>query len=453
MESVEKAKQLGLDVLGENYRGAYNSNEVKKYAHELQQYTPETFRKFQIQILEIIRVQTERLWQEAQTLKIPVKREQIETSLATALFVGCYPAVAQGIKGLQTCLQQRGLSNTRVQEIAVWIRDMGFLQGPKDKTDHKEQKTRDAVSHLPEKVDTIQDRFVISKKLGAGTFGAVYLAQDKKTERIVALKQLYPGFHLADVQAEIDLLNYIQRTYPEHTCPPFLACYLGFFVDKKGQYFLSMEYAPGVNLRQYLNQAVRFMETQPKYAKDVVQQIKFVVRQILQHLAALDHLGITQLDFNEGNVLVRRDAKSGPHVTLIDYGALCSNTHDRMCTTKMACTYCAPEQVAPRQNQSTKGSNLVNIQKVPIFALGALLYDVLQGSKLWSVDPRTERDKAAQLISTGMLYGKDAKTWKAPPFSWPYDRALTAMVNAMLIADPQKRPSAAQLIQFLEKPR
>jgi hypothetical protein len=448
MESVERAKQLGATILGDKFAGKYDAAEVRREAQEMKEYTPETYHKFKVQITHLIQVQAKRLMEEAQKLNLPVKMDYLNMLVATALLTGCYSAVGKGILGLQNCFRYNRFDNARVKELGQWVGHMGFLEGTQPQIQSQE-KPRDAISHIPEKVNTIQDRFTISKKLGAGSFGAVYLAQDKITKQTVALKQLYPGFQLRDMQEEIDLLNYIQQQYPQHTCPPFLACYLGFFVDKKDQYYLTMEYAPGINLRDYLRQAVRFMETQPKYAKAVVQQIKFVLKQILQHLAVLNELGITQLDFNEGNVLVRRDAKGMPHVTLIDYGALCSNTHDRVCTTRMPCTYCAPEQILPRQTRSQEAKNLLNIQKTPVFALGALLYDVLQGSDLWSVNPRTERDKAVKLISTGLLYGQEAYSWRAPKFSWPYDAQITDMVNAMLIADPQKRPSAAVLARLL----
>jgi predicted transcriptional regulator len=459
MESVERAKQLGATLLGSKFDGPYYPNEVRQEAQEMKQYTSEAYRKFKIQIIHLIQVQAKRLLEEAQKLNIPVKLAYLNMIVATALLTGCYPAVTKGITGLKTCFKERGLSNQRVEELGQWVRDMGFLEIESVKTTEAKDMMTDKLekkesplklSRNPEQVDKIENRFFIVKKLGEGTFGAVYLAEDKKTKQRVALKQLFPDrFDLEDVQEEIDLLNYIQANYPQHTCPPFLACYVGFFVDQKRHYYLTMEYAPGINLQAYLLELVTLMKTQPQYAKPVVQQIKVVLKQVLQHLSVLEQMGVTQLDFNAGNVLVRKDQKGVPHVTLIDYGALCSNTKNRACTMKMPCTYCAPEQVAPRRTAPGPMKKLGNIQKAPVFALGALLYEVLQGSNLWSVDRRKERDRTIQLMSTGMLYGKEPYAWRAPKFLWPYDVQITNMVNDMLIADPQKRPSASTLARLL----
>ncbi len=94
--------------------------------------------------------------------------------------------------------------------------------------------------------------FEIGKKLGSGKFGKVYLAKEKSSQFIVALKiiskeQLLRSGVENQIRREIEI-----QTHLDH--PNILKLY-GFFWDDR-RIYLILEYAPGGELYKALKKAV-----------------------------------------------------------------------------------------------------------------------------------------------------------------------------------------------------
>jgi serine/threonine protein kinase len=99
----------------------------------------------------------------------------------------------------------------------------------------------------PPKKWTIED-FEFGKALGRGKFGHVYLAREKKSKFIVALKMLYKQ-QLSKSNVEHQLRREIEiQSHLRHK--GILRMY-GFFWDEK-KIYLILEYAPGGELYKEL---------------------------------------------------------------------------------------------------------------------------------------------------------------------------------------------------------
>jgi aurora kinase len=100
--------------------------------------------------------------------------------------------------------------------------------------------------------------FEVGKPLGKGKFGHVYLAREKATSFIVALKVLYKA-ELEQAHVERQLRREIEiQSHLRH--PNILRLY-GYFYDDKRVYLI-LEYAAGGELYKKLRKAGKFGEEQ-----------------------------------------------------------------------------------------------------------------------------------------------------------------------------------------------
>ena len=98
----------------------------------------------------------------------------------------------------------------------------------------------------------------MGKPLGKGKFGHVYLAREKATSFIVALKVLYKA-ELEQAHVERQLRREIEiQSHLRH--PNILRLY-GYFYDDKSVYLI-LEYAAGGELYKKLRKAGKFGEEQ-----------------------------------------------------------------------------------------------------------------------------------------------------------------------------------------------
>lgn len=106
------------------------------------------------------------------------------------------------------------------------------------------------------------DDFEIGKPLGRGKFGHVYLAREKKSKFIVALKVLYKKQLLKSnvehqLRREIEIQSHLRHNN-------ILRMY-GFFWDDK-KIYLILEYAPGGELYKDLKKQPHGRYTEEKAA-------------------------------------------------------------------------------------------------------------------------------------------------------------------------------------------
>jgi serine/threonine protein kinase len=108
--------------------------------------------------------------------------------------------------------------------------------------------------------------FELGKPLGKGKFGHVYLAREKRTGFIVALKVLYKS-ELEEGKVEKQLRREVEiQSHLRH--PNILRLY-GYFYDDKRVYLI-LEYAARGELYKILREAGRFKEEQ---AAQYIQQM------------------------------------------------------------------------------------------------------------------------------------------------------------------------------------
>src|SRR2546421_5568961 len=144
-------------------------------------------------------------------------------------------------------------------------------------------------------------RYEIRSKIGAGGMGEVYLAQDTKLDRKVALKILP-----ADVAANRDRMERFVREAKSAAAlnHPHIA-HIYEIGEGEGVHFIAMEFIDGVTLRDQIHR------DKPPLAK----LLKYLT-QVAEGLAKAHGAGIVHRDLKPDNIMVTRDG----HAKILDFG-------------------------------------------------------------------------------------------------------------------------------------
>jgi len=196
------------------------------------------------------------------------------------------------------------------------------------------------------------DDFDISKSLGRGKFGRVYLAREKKSKFVCALKVLFKDqLHKAKVEhqlrREIEIQSHLRH-------PNILRLY-GYFYDDKRVYLI-LEYAPQGELYKKLQQCGRFSEKQAAtYIYNLADALFYCHRKAVIHR-----------DIKPENLLIGRDGE----LKLSDFGWSVHTPHFRRTTLCGTLDYLPPEMVMGKHHD----------HKVDNWSLGVLTFELLCGS-------------------------------------------------------------------------
>ena len=210
----------------------------------------------------------------------------------------------------------------------------------------------------PTQLGTLFGRYRIERILGAGGMGIVYLAEDLRLGRRVALK--IPKF---DVDGKLHLVERFRReartmglVQHRHLCPIFDVA------EQDGQHYLTMAFIDGETLGQALKRGATFS----------TRQIAELVRKLALALEAAHRAGVVHRDLKPANVMIDR---SGEPIVM-DFGlAWMVHETDARVTQSGAIigtpAYMSPEQAEGEPDKIGAASD--------IYSLGAMLYELLAG--------------------------------------------------------------------------
>jgi tetratricopeptide (TPR) repeat protein/tRNA A-37 threonylcarbamoyl transferase component Bud32 len=202
----------------------------------------------------------------------------------------------------------------------------------------------------------LANRYEILSVLGSGGMGAVYKAQDRELDRVLALKVIRPG--LASNAAIVDRFKQEIRLSHKVTHRNVVRMY--DLSEDGGMRFVTMELVAGRDLRSILEERGKLP---PEEAVDILQQICLA-------LQTAHGAGILHRDLKPQNVM-RED--SG-RVVVMDFGLARTIEDDRGMTQTGALVgtvdYMSPEQAMGKELD----------QRSDIFAVGLIGYEMLTGA-------------------------------------------------------------------------
>jgi eukaryotic-like serine/threonine-protein kinase len=218
-------------------------------------------------------------------------------------------------------------------------------------------------------------RYEIRAKLGEGGMGEVYLAEDTKLDRKVALKILPDVFAGEKVQMSRFVREAKSVSALNH--PNILTIYeIG---EDDGRHYMATEFIDGETLR-------RRMELGPLSMGESIE----IARQVGAALKAAHQAGIIHRDIKPENVMVRADGL----VKVLDFGlakltgGLTGASESETCIQSETLPGMIMGTVAYMSPQQARG--LALDARTDVWSLGVVIYEMLAGSKPFKGETMTD---------------------------------------------------------------
>lgn len=257
--------------------------------------------------------------------------------------------------------------------------------------------------------------FEIGRPIGDGKFGRVYLARERVSKTICALKLLSLR-HLAKhkveklVRREIEINSLIEH--------PNIVKMYGFFWDKK-RIFMILEYMPDGMLFKILRR-----QPNGRFAEAKASQI---IDQMIQALKYLHERHIIHRDIKPENILV-----DGSEIKLSDFGGSVISVSGTRNTCYGTLEYFAPELVK---------RNVCYGPEIDIWGLGVLTYELLSGNAPFV--GRTFEESARKI---------ERVEYRNPSY---FSEHAKAFIKRILQANSKDRPKLPELekMDFIQRYR
>ena len=251
--------------------------------------------------------------------------------------------------------------------------------------------------------------FEIVEMIGSGGMGVVYLAQDTRLGRSVAIKSI--PFDLMDNEAtrtrfqrEAKLLASLNH--------PNIAVIHDIIEQAEGYAYLILEYVPGQTLAERITNGPLKLQEALKIAL-----------QIAEAVAAAHEHGIIHRDLKPSNIKITSDEK----VKVLDFGLAKTisgeSSEKEKTVTQVGRIMGTPAYMSPEQ---TRGKPIDN--RSDIWSFGCLLYEMLT-SKM-PFEGETVSDTLANILQT-------EPDWQALPQSTPPN--IQVLLRRCLEKDPHRR--------------
>jgi serine/threonine-protein kinase len=261
---------------------------------------------------------------------------------------------------------------------------------------------------------SLADRYRIERELGQGGMATVYLAQDLKHDRKVAIKVLRE-----ELAASLGADRFLREI---HIAAQLQHPHILTLIDSgaaHGLMFYVMPYVEGETLRTKL---VRDGELP---VADAVR----ILREVADALAYAHVHGLVHRDVKPENIML-----SGRHALVMDFGVAkaVSEATGRQSLTTVGVALGTPTYMAPEQASADPHVD----HRADLYALGVIAYELLTGR------PPFTGNTPQQVIAAHVTQAPDAVTRYRTAVPAP----LADLVMRCLEKRPADRPQSAQLL-------
>ena len=317
-----------------------------------------------------------------------------------------------------TAIEQLKLSNQEKKRFETMVRNSNISKEKLDITSIKEESMISISNRLfiNEIKEVPKTKYITIKTLGIGTYGQVYLVQNKFTKEFFAMKEIPKTSEdlLSDTEImdEIEILKKLNH--------PDIVRIIEFY-NTESSYYIINEYCKHGELFAQINK--NFSET----------QIAVMFRQILSGLAYLHSNNIIHRDLKLENILINDIEKS--HETkedlfflkIIDFGTakiFDKNKYPRAIVGSIY--YIAPEVLFKKYGK-----------ECDMWSAGVILYMFIVGRPPF--DGKTNRE-IMDKIKLGK-YSTNDKRWNKA------SNEVKDLINKLLVIEPNKRLTAFEALK------
>ena len=272
--------------------------------------------------------------------------------------------------------------------------------------------------------------FEIGKPLGKGKFGRVYLAKERSTGFVCALKvlhksELQQGKVEKQVRREIEIHSNLRH--------PNILRFYGHFHDSK-RVFLILEFAGKGELYKHLRKENRFPEWKAaQYIAQMAAALKYLHKKHVMHR-----------DIKPENILV------GIHgeIKISDFGWSVHAPNNRRNTMCGTLDYLPPEMIKPGSQENFYS------EKVDLWSLGVLTYEFLVGEAPFEDTPvMTQRRIARGEMAVPKFVSPEAKDLIERVSLFSSQARLLSLFGRLTVSEnPHRSSNAKNPDSHLEQP-
>ncbi len=242
---------------------------------------------------------------------------------------------------------------------------------------------QDGAEDVPLHLRRVGD-YELLKKLGEGSFGAVYLARGVLLQRLVALKILHEA-HRSNTLVKDRFLQEMKAVGKLQNHPHVVHAFQAS--EEKGTLFLVMEYVEGINLSRLLEQQKRLAVA---HACEVVRQSALGLQYIHEH-------GLVHRDVKPGNLILSIQGQ----VKVLDLGLARLSEEPgedgrRTVLGQIMGTY---DYMAPEQARDARQADL----RADLYSLGCTLFHLLTGQVPFPGNNKQDKIEAHRLRPAPLL--------------------------------------------------
>ncbi|WP_250459137.1 serine/threonine-protein kinase [Microbulbifer litoralis] len=256
-------------------------------------------------------------------------------------------------------------------------------------------------------------RYRIERTLGAGGMGVVYLAEDTRLRRQVAIKKLRKDSTSesasARIHSEAQLLAQLNHSN---------IVQLYDVLEEDGGIALVMEYVEGTTLREWMRE-----HTAP------LREKLGLLMQICKGLTEAHSLGIVHRDLKPDNILITFNGTA----KITDFGIAKSLDHEATDITREDQVAGTVDAMSPEQLQG-----LPLCARSDLFSLGTIAYELLCGAKPFDKGEGGSMALAQKVVNEPHIPPQQA--WERLP------EPLAVLLDKLLAKQPHRRPESAQQV-------
>ncbi|MFC1771611.1 serine/threonine-protein kinase [Candidatus Margulisiibacteriota bacterium] len=195
------------------------------------------------------------------------------------------------------------------------------------------------------------NKYKIRDPIGAGAFGTVYLAEDQKTNKKIAIK-VQSSSLLEDFVREIQMMQILNKNGVSGIGKML------FFAKSKEKYLLAMEYIEGKNLGSAFS----------KNNLNLINKIELLI-DIAKNLEEIHKSGITHNDLKPDNIMVNKNRQLSK---ICDFG---TSKDNKLYPDKI--TRGTPIYESPESKRFEIMNNFIDEQKKDVYSLAVIFYELI----------------------------------------------------------------------------